>query len=474
MPQHAPPPMPTGSDPGRRALLGSNLRPRGRWLRGAVAGMAALSLGGFAAGCGDDDSDSASSTAAQTTASSASGGKLSFTPSPGTDIPKVSVKFAMWPYGDTTIAVPGIEQGWFKEVGIDLPNGKETRTIKQVQQQLLNGQLDIGSGYVPNTIQTYGTAPELKMVQLQNSYIGNYIWSNPKNNATSYTELKDQGKNFDEASKAVIEQMKGKRVALSDAGSNREFFNTLLKMGGLTTKDFSSFDVVSDTKIVQLAKAGKIDYAFPAGAAQSVEVQDLGFENLFGFNDMVEGLPKGDPRVLNGVGHAGIQATDKYVENNRETVLRFMGVFYRIIDDLQNKPDEILKYSLPTLSTATGTDLTLDQAVALFKDFYGTANFKQAKDLMENPDYPLYYDMVYSSQIKAAQEGGILKDKDVTPDDMIVMKGLYQDLVALKEGYEKIKEEKAPTGELADKAATFYETYDYLDAYRLIKAASEQ
>lgn len=438
---------------------------RRRWARSAVAGLAAGAL--VIAGCGDDSSDEATGTTATTAAAS------SFTPSPGTDIPKVDVRFAMWPYGDTTIAVPGIEQGWFEEVGISLPNGKETRTIKQVSQQLLNDQLDIGSGFVPNTIQTYATAKDLKMLHLQNSYIGNYIWSKPSNGDKTFAELKGSG-DFDAAAKQVIGQMKGKRVGLSDSGSNREFFNTIMKMGGLTTKDLAKLDVVSDTKIVQLAKAGSIDYAFPAGAAQSVEVQGLGYKSTFAFGDMVEGLPKGDKRVSTGIGHAGIQAKASYLEQNRETVLRFMGVFYRIIDELQANPESVLRYSLPTLRTSTGVDLTLDQAVALFKDFYGTVNFEQAADLVLNPDYNLYYDMVYKAQIEAAEAGGILpKDLNATPDDMIVMKGLYQDLVSLKEQYDDLLATAKPTGELADQAATHYEHRNYLDAYRLLKAASE-
>lgn len=471
MPQLAQPPTSSGSDPDDVRLVGSNRPRRRRWAKPFAAGVVALSLMGAVAGCGGDDEESSESAATSTTAAS---GELSFEPSPGTDIPKVDVKFAMWPYGDTTIAVPGIENGWFEEVGISLPNGKETRTIEQVQQQLINNQLDIGSGFVPNTIQQYATAPQLKMIHLQNSYIGNYVWSNPKNGDQTFEDVK-AGKEFEAAATEVLQQMKGKKVALSDTGANREFFNTLLKMSGLTTKDFAKFDVVGDQKIVQLAKAGSIDYAFPAGAAESVEVQGTGFTSIFSFNEMIDGLPKGDERVMNGVGHAGIQASEEYIEENRETVLRFMGVFYRIIDELQNNPQEILKVSLPTLSTATGTDLNIDQAVALFEDFYGTLNFEQSADIMLNPDYNLYYEMVYSSQIKAAKEGGVLpKDTEATPDDLIVMKSLYNDLVALKAQYDEIKESENPTGELADQAAEFYETYNYLDAYRLIKAASEQ
>jgi ABC-type nitrate/sulfonate/bicarbonate transport system substrate-binding protein len=459
----------SGSDPAHQDLLAEGgVR---RLLGGprAFVSIFAIALVAVAVGCGGDDSESASDSGAASTSESST---KAFTPSPGTDIPKVSVRFAMWPYGDTTIAVPGIEQGWFEEAGITLPNGKETRTIKQVQQQLLNNQLDIASGYVPNTIQTYATAKNLKMIDLTNAYIGNYVWSNPKNNDKALADIADG--DFTAKAKVLVAQMKGRRVGLSDSGSNREFFNTIMKMGGLTTKDLAKLDVVDDTKIVQLAKAGSIDYAFPAGAAQSVEVQGLGYKALFGFTDMVDGLPKGDPRVLNGIGHAGLQASEDYIEKNRETILRFLGVHYRIIDELQNKPEQILKFSLPTLRTSTGVDLTLEQSVSLFKDFYGTVNFDQQADLLLNPDYPLFYESVYASQIEAAVAGGIVpKDLDLKPEDMIVQKSLYEDLVSLKKQYDDLKASEDPKGELADKAAVFYTHFNYLDAYRYLKAASE-
>jgi ABC-type nitrate/sulfonate/bicarbonate transport system substrate-binding protein len=467
MPMLAEPPTTPGSDPGAAGTVGSNLT-RPRWGRRLAAGLAAIGVSAVFAACGSSDSGT-TSTAASTTSTNSLG--LSFTPTPGTDIPSVSVNFAMWPYGDTTLAAPGIDEGWFKEVGIALPNGKKTLTEKQVQQQLLNNQLDIASGYVPNTIATYATAKNLKMVQLTNSYIGNYIWASPQ--LSGVKSIKDfTSGDFAANFKTVINQMKGKRVALSDAGSNRDFFHTILQIGGLSTKDFASFVSVADTKIVQLAKAGKIDYAFPAGAAQSVQVSGLGFKNLGGFVDMAAGLPKGDDRVLNGIGHAGLQSTDAYVKGHRETVLRFMGVMYRIIDELQNDPQAILKYSLPTLNTAIGAKLTIQQAEDLFKNFYGTVSFDQTKELLEDPNYKLYYQMVYKSQIKAAQAGGIIpKGLEVKPDDMILHKGLYDDLVALKKAYDDLVATKHPTGALADKAAKLYAGFDYLDAYRLAKAA---
>jgi ABC-type nitrate/sulfonate/bicarbonate transport system substrate-binding protein len=404
---------------------------------------------------------------------SASGAAIGagFKPSPGTAIPQVSVKFAMWPYGDTTLGVVGIRKGWFQDVGISLPNNLETRLEPQVQTELLNNQLQIGSGYVPLTIQTYTKAPNLKMIHLTNSYIGNYALASPKTGAKTYADFAGQGQPFATAFKSTIQQMKGKRVALSDTGSNREFFNTILKLAGLTPADVT-LQVVSDTKIVELGKAGSIDYAFPAGAAQNVELLHIGFYRTAGVSQIVSGLPSGSPDAVNGIGHAGLQAPADYVANNMETVLRFMSVFFRIIDAVQTNPYGTLGVSLPTLSTTAGVNISLADAVTLFKLFYGTVNFEQASKLMLDPSYNLYYQTVYNSQIKAAKAGGIMPQSvNVTPDDMIIFKPLYETLVKLKTQYDSLKATKKASGPLAAKAEVHYKNRNYLDAVRLLTAA---
>jgi ABC-type nitrate/sulfonate/bicarbonate transport system substrate-binding protein len=455
-------------DPDARenAELGSNIFDRRKFILRGVAGTTALSLSGLLAACGSSSSSGGS------TPAPASDSTTAFKPSAGSDIPAVDVKFAMWPYGDTTIGVIGMEKGWFKEVGIGLPNKKETRVETQVQQELLNKQLDIGSGYAPNTIQTYAKAPNLKMIHLQNSYIGNYAMANPATKAKKVQEFVAAGQDFNTAFANTIGQMKGKKVALSDAGANKAFFNTILQMAKLTPKDFD-LTVIADTKIVQLAKAGKIDYAFPAGAAQSVEILNIGFYRTGGILDMVNGLPHGDPNAVNGIGHAGLQADEKWVADNMETTLRFMSVFYRIIDAVQNDPN-VLEVSLPTLSSSAGVDISLKDAKRIFVDFYGTVNFEESKKLLEDPSYNLYYETVYNSQIKAARAGGVVPaSTSLTPDDMIIHKKLYNILVDLKKQYDDLKAAKSPTGALATTAETHYKNRNYLDAFRLLNAAAK-
>jgi hypothetical protein len=295
--------------------------------------------------------------------------------------------------------------------------------------------------------------------------------ASPKSGDKTYADFAKQGQPFATAFKNTVAQMKGKRVALSDTGANREFFNTILKLGGLTPADLK-LQVLSDTKIVELGKAGAIDYALPAGAAQSVELLNIGFYRTGGIEQMVSGLPAGSPAAVNGIGHAGLQAPADYVAKNMETVLRFMSVFFRIIDAVQTNPLGTLGVSLPTLSSTAGVNISLPDAAKLFKLFYGTVNFEQAAKLMLDPSYNLYYETVYNSQIKAAKAGGIMpQNANVTPDDLIIFKPLYQTLANLKTQYESLKTSKKSSSPLAARAETHYKNRNYLDAVRFMTAA---
>ena len=395
-----------------------------------------------------------------------------FEPSPGVEIPMADVRFAMWPFGDTTMGFIGIEQGFFKDVGINLvPRQGETRLINQTPGELLSGQLDMASGYMPFQIQNFPQQPEIKMIQLHNTYVGNYLLASPGVGAKTYEDFHRSGESFEAAAKSAVQQIRGKRVALTTAGNNRDFLSTLLGLAGLTPNDFE-LTVVDDAKILQLARAGDADYAMPGGAAQSVVLMNDGFFRVFGVGQLLENLRPGDPRAVTSLGDAGIVGTADYIAANTETVLRFMSVYYRIIDHVLKDPDTSLAIVLPHLNASTGLKLTLDDAKVVFKRFYQLISFEQTADHLLNRRFPLQLDNVYVPQIEAAKKGGIYKaGEDVTPEDMFVGTRLYRILTALKERYGRVKGSSAPTTQLAAKAEQHYKNRNYLDAYRLIRAA---
>lgn len=427
-------------------------------LRRGAAGGAILATGSLLQACG-------------------SGGRHApsvgrFEPSPGTDIPSTDVRFAMWPFGDTTIGFIGIEQGYFEDVGINLvPKQGETRLIQQTPGELLGGQLDMASGYMPIQIQTFAAQPDIKMIQLHDTFVGNYLLASPRFGAKTYGDFTNAGDSFEQAARSAIQQIRGKRLALSTAGNNRDFFTTLLAIAGLTPKDLK-LSVVDDAKILQLARAGDLDFAMPGGAAQNVVLMDEGFFRVFGIGQLLHNLRPGDPRAVTALGDAGIVGTDRYITANTETILRFMSVYYRIIDELRSDPDTALAIVLPHLNASTGLRLTLRDSKVVFSSFYDFISFEQTADHLLNRRYPLQLDNVYTPQIEAAKKGGIYKPTDhVTPEDIFVGTRLYQILRDLKKRYDHLKVSHVPKGRLAIKAEEHYRNRNYLDAYRLIKAA---
>jgi ABC-type nitrate/sulfonate/bicarbonate transport system substrate-binding protein len=438
---------------------------RRRFLQASGAAGLAVALNGLLGAC-------ATGKPGATASSPTTIDPAAFTPSPGSEIPKATVNFAMWPYPDGTIGYIGIDRGYFEEVGIQLnPSGGATKTSDQTAQQLLNGQLDMANGFVPLVLNSYPNNKSVKVIQFHDVNVGNYVLASPRAGAEPFQSFADKGQSFAEAMKSAIGQMKGKKVALSDSGSNRAFFDNMLNLGGLTADQFD-LQVLPDSTIVQLAKAGRIDFAMPAGAAQNIEVVNAGYTRMAGIAQLLSGLPQGDPRSVGGIGHHGLAATADYIDRNTETVLRFLSVYYRIMDDIVKDPASALAISLPALRTAAGVDISLEDAEWIFKNFYEMVDFERAADHVINSSSPINYKVVYKAQIELARKGGVLPaGLAVTPEDLFIGEPLYRIALDLKGKYEDIEANGGKSGPLADLAAKHYAHRNYLDAYRLISAA---
>jgi hypothetical protein len=104
--------------------------------------------------------------------------------------------------------------------------------------------------------------------------------------------------------------MKGKRVAIANDGAHRDFFNTVFAFGGIKTSDVA-LQALEDNEQVQLANSGRLDYASPSGAAQTVQLMNQGWYRIVGTEDLLNGLPPGDPRVVATIGDTGPACTKR-------------------------------------------------------------------------------------------------------------------------------------------------------------------
>ena len=86
---------------------------------------------------------------------------------------------------------------------------------------------------------------------------------------------------------------------------------------------------------------------------------------------------------------------------------------------------------------------------------------------------PWYYKSVLAPQIAAAKAGGLIPpDSNFTPDDVTVGAGIYKDLVELKRLCDELIPKASQSSDAAKNAAAQYKNRNYLDAYRMLKAAA--
>jgi ABC-type nitrate/sulfonate/bicarbonate transport system substrate-binding protein len=442
-------------------------------LRRAGAGAVAFGLPGVLAACG---SSSSSTTSATTGTTAASADPLAV--SAGATIPSAGVKFGMAPYGDGSFYVIAMKRGWFKDVGITIeppPVGLGV-TPDNVTDKLVNGEADVATYYGPGRIATMAKAPNLKMFGFSDIYVGTYLLASPQSGAKAVSELVKGGMPFATAIKTAMASVKGKPVAFDSSGEHRDFLTQAFGLGGVKFTDIK-LTVTTDPKILALAKGGQVLFASPNGAAQNLALLHDGWFPLVSVQDLLNGLPPGDPRAVASVGHEGPSCSVDYFNKNRETCLRFLSVMFRTIDEIGKHPDQVLGDQVPYLTSVSGVPVSVADLKAIFTVNDPLVPFEKQTAIWDTPGGQNSYQTIYNAQIKSAQAGGVLpKGTTYTADDAINGAETYNQLVALRSAYDALKPTVAAlTGAkatLATDAATQYANRNYLDAYRMLKTAT--
>jgi hypothetical protein len=221
---------------------------------------------------------------------------------------------------------------------------------------------------------------------------------------------------------------------------------------------------------VRSAQAGKADFASPDGAVQITQLQAAGWEPLITIDQMVQALP--DETVDLRTTHSAYLTTTDYAQDNYNTLVRYAGVVYRIIDDLQTDPVAAAGIYTDYLNSYTGSDLSPDEVAGLFTNgIYSLRGFDDATDFFGEPESPFTFEVTSQAQIASLKKGGVLKgDHDVA--DLSIAEKVYDDLVAYKQETEALMAD-LPDSELKEQAQTFYDAFNFIDAYRSALAASK-
>lgn len=429
------------------------------------------------AACGTSGSGSESGSSGSSPGSS-TGGVSGLDISPGAEIPQVDLKFGMKPFPDSTFYAVGISRGYFEDVGINVvpkPYGTEL-TPDTVVPLLVNGDIDIATINGPGTVKVMSQVPDLRMFGFADTYEATYLLASPDSGVKAVSERVAAGEDPAEAVAAAMQEVKGRKVAFNNAGSQRVFLNTIFTDYGGISFDDVDLTVTDDASIVQLALGGQIDFATPDGAGQNVELLRLGWYPVVSVSDLAA-IPKSESVVAASLSHEGPAAMSGWLDDNQETALRFLSVMFRLIDDIEADPDAAFTEQLPYLISRSGSDIGVAGLKEVFNVIDPLAPFDQQDQFWDEAvGGPRYFGVVYGEQIRAAQEGGILPAGDLSPGDNIVGGEYWAMLVELKGMYDQLLPTATGlTGEsaqLAEQAAQQYAWHNYLDAYRMLREAT--
>ena len=396
-------------------------------------------------------------------------------PEAGADIPKATIKFGMRPYADNTFYYIGMKKGWFDEVGISFepaPYGMKAND-SNVTTLLLNGQLDIISEFCPLMLPTYKDVRTLKCIGFTDNFLANAILANPALKLKSFKDYIAEGKPFKEALELALAPMKGKSLVGAPELSDRAFEEYVNKTSGAGFK----LEVVDDAKSLVLAKTGREDFVNPEGAPIVYTLREAGWTDLVDIGDLIKYGPGGVESPIEPLtGIVGVGANGDYVNKNPNTVLRFMSVVWRVIEETKKDPS-LFDIQAPYLNSFAGTDLDgkgVEATVNILDPFTPFADDKQYYD---DASGTTYFKNVWGAIIKDFEAHKIMPAGKVTPEDVVWGGDIWHAMVDYKSKSDALFA-KLSSATLADdkkamleKAKAFYAAFDFLDAYRLATAA---
>lgn len=317
----------------------------------------------------------------------------------GTQSPTmVTVRYGITPYQDSALPVVANELGWYKEAGINF----ELVPVSwgDVPTALSSGSIDVAI-YNLNSFQpSYENASKGSFKPIV--YCPVYLFKGQaimvKSNS-GMEVLKDQPGETDEQREAraikVISQLRGKRIAVTEATELEQIVLAALKKANMTKDDVKLIHASPEDSLAAFL-AGDVD-AFAAGLTERVEARRHGGTELLVEADVM--APVID----------GIITTESFAQKNPEVMDKLVGLWFRTIRfmeaDLNKNSAHILKY----LSTAASTRYTPEEySIAWTFDVFAH-DAKEADKLFNDPNSTGYWKKAWDANNEFLQQQGKIK-----------------------------------------------------------------
>lgn len=398
------------------------------------------------------------------------------------EIPQTTVNVAIAPYADESEVFHGVEQGFYKDVGITIGPEKYGLNVpyEQIPSVLASGRVDTAkygfAALVPSLPQDTG----IKTFSFSDLFVGFAIMCQP--DFKTVKDFQAEGKDLDIAIAEAAKQMVGKTFVFAPDPSPLILIEPAFAKAGISLDDMEVIRV-QDPQGMALMESKEADCQLP-GAPIRVTLESLGYSPVIDMMDVAQAAePSIDSAELRALELNGYVTTDDYWETNRDTLLRFASVGWRINDFINEDIDRAVASHIPFLNQLAGTTLNQDEGKAIYTKLDPFFTIDDQRDWFEQPASIFYHPTVIGAHIKGYEESGELPAGKYTYKDVSIAEEVYNEMMTYKADAEVafdklnlagIKAEKGssetPEG-LYGMALEFYHWRDYLDAARFSEAA---
>ena len=335
------------------------------------------------------------------------------------EIPAVKVRFAMVSYTNHTWPIIGIRNGYFGDVGMQLePADGRVIFENQTVPLLENNETDVSTIFVGVLTPVLDKIKNIRPFMIHSYWQGNTILTGPGSGFKTIDDFMSAGKNFDEAAKLTVAQLKGQKLTVPPTISTRPWLEFIYGFAGMKLED-SDLVILEDPNAVQLAVSGGAPFAAPAGAVQIYQLQfQAKWRPLISTRQLVKyaGGPNGAPvqKILN---YDGFAATTDYIAKNKDNIQRFNSVLYRTMADVFG-PNQMaeLQEQVPFVNAANGSSLDAAAIKFIFTELDPFFPWASQARLWSDTADPLFYKNVYDYQVQK-----FIADKTIAAGSMTSM-----------------------------------------------------
>jgi ABC-type nitrate/sulfonate/bicarbonate transport system substrate-binding protein len=398
------------------------------------------------------------------------------------EIPERTVKFASLPFLDHAQGYIGAKQGWFREAGIELDPPPYGRVILPPQRAALHlqGSVEISSGATGAAVSLQHQLPGLALFAIADIFQGYAILMRPVPEFKTYKEMVDNGMEPQVAFNKALQQLKGAKWATDLSPAGQLFVDAILNLSGLTSREVEMIEVEA-ARVFELAVTGRVDFATP-GAPGRVELQQRGFEPLLTVREILQNLPENNLQAYQCIFFDGWLTNRSVWENDPELILRMASVIWRINQFIVDKPKEALELYLPYYNRISGRDISIEEGMFIITELDPFITFMDQGPIFNDPNHALYHKKEVEAKLIAQIEKGVYEKGEITFEDISIAPEVWKRMNEYKKKYDDVYSSVASEVESIEsielkhaltRAENFYDAFNFLDAYRYIKAISE-